>query len=98
VSVAGRNVVPHGGEDKSMTRTLVAAAAAALTLAAVVLVSNTTAHAVPRCETQGESDCSGVPPYNGPLQNTWSHGWTDDPQMCSGGNTMQPCGFYVPQP
>jgi hypothetical protein len=79
-----------------MNRALLAATAA-LASAATVLLTNTVAHAEPRCETQGESDCSGAPPYNGPLQNTWSHGWTDDPQICSGGNTFQPCGFFVPQ-
>ena len=78
-----------------MNRTLVAAAAAALALAGIA--SAPAANAGP-CLFQGDWNCSGGPPqYNGPLQNTWSHGLTQDPQICGGGNTFEPCGFYVPQ-
>jgi len=79
-----------------MKRILLTAVSAAL--AAGMIVAAAPAIAEPRCGFQGESDCSGLPHYNGPLQNTWSHGWTDDPQICPGGADMQPCQFYVPQP
>jgi hypothetical protein len=51
-----------------------------------------------QCLFQGDWGCSGQPQYNGPLQNTWSHGLTQMPQICPGGADMQPCRFYVPQP
>ena len=54
--------------------------------------------AEPRCGFRGDWDCTGPPQYNGPLQNTWSHGLTQMPQICPGGASMQPCPFYVPQP
>lgn len=57
-----------------------------------------TAAALPECLFQGDWNCQGAPQYNGPLQNTWSHGLTQDPQFCSGGNTFRPCGFYTQQP
>ena len=79
-----------------MKRTLLAAAAAALTLGGISTAA--TAVAEPRCGFQGDWDCEGPPQYNGPLQNTWSHGLTTTPQICPGGNSLQPCSFYVPQP
>jgi len=75
---------------------LLAAAAAALTLGGIVTAAPAVAE--PRCGFQGDWDCEGPPQYNGPLQNTWSHGWTSMPQICPGGANMQPCQFYVPQP
>jgi hypothetical protein len=75
---------------------LLAAAAAALA-AGVIVTGAPAASAEPRCLFQGDWNCQGAPRYNGPLQNTWSHGLTQDPQLCSGGNTFQPCGFYVPE-
>ena len=79
-----------------MKRILLAAAAAAL--AAGGIVTAAPAVAEPRCGFQGDSDCDGPPPYNGPLQNTWSHGLTQDPQLCGGANTFAQCGFYTQQP
>lgn len=79
-----------------MKRALLAAAAAALVFGGIVTAAP--AIAQPRCEFQGDWDCQGAPQYNGPLQNTWSHGLTQDPQICPGGNTFQPRQFYVPQP
>ena len=78
-----------------MKHTLAAAAAAALALGGIVTAAP--AVAAP-CLFQGDWNCTGQPQYNGPLQNTWSHGLTTMPQICPGGNTMQPCSFYVPQP
>jgi hypothetical protein len=97
VSVVGRNVrVPLEREQIMVKRTLIAAAAAALALGGIVTAAP--AGAEPRCGVQGGADCYGAPHYNGPLQNTWSHGLTQDPQICDDGNTFEPCGFYVPQP
>jgi hypothetical protein len=62
------------------------------------IVTAAPAVAEPRCGFQGDWDCDGPPQYNGPLQNTWSHGLTTIPQICPGGANMQPCSFYVPQP
>jgi hypothetical protein len=77
-----------------MNRTLLAAAAASLALGGIVTAAP--AGAGP-CRLQGDWDCTGQPQYNGPLQNTWSHGLTSMPQICPGGADMQPCSFYVPQ-
>ena len=52
-----------------MKRTLLAAAATALTAGAIVTA--TPAVAEPRCLFQGDWNCYGPPQYNGPLQNTW---------------------------
>ena len=79
-----------------MKRTLLAAAAAVLAFGGIVTAAPAVAE--PRCGFQGDWDCEGPPQYNGPLQNTWSHGLTTMPQICPGGNTMQPCSFYVPEP
>lgn len=80
-----------------MTRNiLTAVVGAALALGGIATAAP--AIAQPQCLFQGDWDCQGAPQYNGPLQNTWSHGWTSMPQICPGGNTFQPCGFYVPQP
>jgi hypothetical protein len=78
-----------------MKHTLLAAVSAALTLGGIVTAAPAVAE--PRCgfQGQGDSDCTGQPHYNGPLQNTWSHGLTQDPQLCGGGNTFVPCGFYT---
>jgi hypothetical protein len=81
----------------STNRFVFCAAAAVLALSASVTAS-APAVAEPRCGFQGDWDCEGPPQYNGPLQNTWSHGLTQMPQICPGGNTLQPCSFYVPQP
>ena len=78
-----------------MNRTLLAAAAGAIALGGIV--TGAPAVAEPRCGFQGDWDCQGAPQYNGPLQNTWSHGLTTMPQICPGGADM-PCHFYVPQP
>jgi len=78
-----------------MKRTLVAAAAAALALGGIVTAAPAVAE--PRCGFQGDWDCEGPPQYNGPLQNTWSHGWTSMPQICPGGANMQPCSIFVQQ-
>lgn len=74
---------------------LTAIAVAALALGGIVTAAP--AAALPQCLFQGDWNCQGAPQYNGPLQNTWDHGLTQDPQLCSGGNTFQPCGFYAPQ-
>ena len=66
-----------------MKRTLLVAATAVLALSGIVTAA--TAVAEPRCGFQGDWDCEGPPQYNGPLQNTWSHGWTSMPQICPGG-------------
>ena len=79
-----------------MKRSFAVVAAAALGAGAIVTAAPVVAE--PRCGFQGDSDCTGQPQYNGPLQNTWSHGLTQDPQLCSGGASMQPCQFYVPEP
>jgi hypothetical protein len=79
-----------------MKRTLFAATAAAL--AAGGIFTAAPAAALPQCLFQGDWNCTGSPQYNGPLQNTWSHGLTQMPQICPGGASMQPCQFYVPQP
>ncbi|MGC2377128.1 MAG: hypothetical protein WA622_08220 [Mycobacterium sp.] len=79
-----------------MKRTLLVAASAALALG--FFAPAQTAVAEPRCLFQGDWNCEGPPQYNGPLQNTWSHGLTQMPQICPGGASMQPCQFYVPQP
>jgi hypothetical protein len=79
-----------------MKHTLLAAVSAALTLGGIMTAAPAVAE--PRCGFQGDSDCTGQPQYNGPLQNTWSHGLTQDPHLCSGGASMQPCQFYVPEP
>lgn len=89
-----------------MKRTLLVAAAAALALGGIVSAADFTISnrkvpltvAEPRCGFQGDWDCEGPPQYNGPLQNTWSHGLTTMPQLCPGGASMEPCSFYVPQP
>jgi hypothetical protein len=73
-------------------------AAGSVALAAGVIVTAAPASAEPRCLFQGDSNCEGALQYNGPLQNTWSHGWTSMPQICPGGANMQPCQFYVPEP
>jgi hypothetical protein len=78
-----------------MKRRTLAAAAAALALGGMVTAAPAVAGP---CLFQGDWNCTGQPQYNGPLQNTWSHGLTQDPQLCSGRNTFQPCQFYVPQP
>lgn len=75
---------------------LTAAAAGALAFGGIAVAAP--ASAAPQCLFQGDWNCQGSPRYNGPLQNTWSHGLTQDPQFCSGGNTFQPCGFYTQQP
>ena len=79
-----------------MRRTLFAAAAAALAICGIVNAAPAVAE--PRCLFQGDWNCEGPPQYNGPLQNTWSHGLTQMPQICPGGASMPPCQFYVPQP
>jgi len=79
-----------------MNRILTAVTASALALG--FLGSAPTANAEPRCGFQGDWNCEGPQQYNGPLQNTWDHGYTTMPQICPGGATMQPCQFYVPQP
>ncbi len=81
-----------------MVKRALLAAAVAAALAFGGIVTAATAVAEPRCGLRGDWDCQGPPQYSGPLQNTWSHGWTNDPQICPGGNTFQPCGFYVPEP
>src|ERR1700728_336771 len=93
-SVGARNVWAHRREDRGMRRIILAAAAAALALGGILTAA--TAVAEPRCGFEGDWDCEGPPQYNGPLQNTWSHGLTSMPQICSGGANMQPCQFYVP--
>ena len=90
------NVLACLREDHGMKRTLFAVTVAALALGGIVTASP--AAAQPQCLFQGDWDCTGQPKYNGPLQNTWSHGLTQDPQICPGRNTFQPCGLYVPQP
>jgi hypothetical protein len=95
-SVGGRNVRAHRREDRGMSRTVLAAAAAALALGGIVTAAPAVAE--PRCGFQGDWNCTGQPQYNGPLQNTWSHGWTSMPQICPGGANMAPCQFFVPQP
>jgi hypothetical protein len=80
-----------------MKHTLLVAAVAALAFAAIVTVAPA-AHADGPCLFQGDWNSYGTPRYNGPLQNTWSHGLTSMPQICPGGASMQPCQFYVPQP
>jgi hypothetical protein len=79
-----------------VSRTLIASAAAALALGAIFTAAPAVAE--PRCGFQGDWDCEGPPQYNGPLQNTWSHGLTTTPQICPGGADMQSCSFYVPEP
>jgi hypothetical protein len=79
-----------------MKRSLAITAAAAL--AAGAIATAIPAGAEPRCGFQGDWNCEGPPQYNGPLQNTWSHGLTTMPQICPGGASMQPCQFYVPEP
>lgn len=76
------------------THILTAIAAGALALGGIAAAAPATAGP---CLFQGDWNCTGQPQYNGPLQNTWSHGLTQDPQLCSGGNTFEPCSFYVPQ-
>jgi hypothetical protein len=77
---------------------------AAVALGVVAATSGSVAAAAPAahadgpCLFQGDWNCYGTPRYNGPLQNTWSHGLTTMPQICPGGASMQPCQFYVPQP
>jgi hypothetical protein len=78
-----------------MKRTLLVAASAVLALGGIVTAAPAVAE--PRCGFQGDSDCERPPQYNGPLQNTWSHGLTQTPQICPGGASMAPCQFYVPQ-
>jgi hypothetical protein len=78
-----------------MKLTLLAAPAAALALGGIATAAPAVAGP---CLFQGDWDCTGQPRYNGPLQNTWSHGLTQMPQICAGGASMQPCQFYVPQP
>jgi hypothetical protein len=70
----------------------------AAALAAATVTMSAPASAEPRCLFQGDWDCQGAPQCNGPLQNSWSHGWTSMPQICPGGADMQPCRFYVPKP
>ena len=96
-AVRRRNVPAHRREEQGMKRTLLAAATAAA-LALGGFVAAAPAVAEPRCGFQGDRDCEGPPQYNGPLQNTWSHGLTTMPQICPGGDDMQPCQFYVPEP
>jgi hypothetical protein len=79
-----------------MKRTLIAAAAAVLALGGIVIAAPAVAE--PRCGFQGDWNCQGAPRWNGPLQNTWSHGLTQDPQICPGGNTLQPCSIFVQRP
>jgi hypothetical protein len=79
-----------------LMRLFFATTAAALALGGIVTA--TPAGAEPRCGFQGDWDCQGPPQYNGPLQNTWSHGLTTMPQICPGGADMQSCQFYVPEP
>jgi hypothetical protein len=79
-----------------LMRLFFAATAAVLALSGIVAAAPTGAE--PRCLFQGDWDCSGPPRYNGPLQNTWSHGLTTMPQICPGGADMRPCQFYVPEP
>jgi hypothetical protein len=78
-----------------MKRTLLAATSAVLALGGIVTAAPAVAGP---CLFQGDWDCEGSPQYNGPLQNTWSHGLTQMPQICPGGADMQPCSFYVPEP
>lgn len=63
-----------------------------------LIITAAPAVAEPRCGFQGDWDCQGQPQYNGPLQNTWDHGYTTMPQLCPGGATMLPCQLYVPEP
>jgi hypothetical protein len=84
-----------------VSRALLAAVAAALTLG--FIASPPAATAEPRCLFQGDWDCYGPPQYNGPLQNTWDvpgtyGGWTQLPLLCPGGADLRPCQQYVPQP
>ena len=95
-SEGARNVRAHRREDRGMSRTLLAAAAAMLALGGIVMASPAVAET--RCGFQGDWNCEGPPQYNGPLQNTWSHGLTTMPQICPGGADLDPCSFYVPQP
>jgi hypothetical protein len=92
----GNNVLACFERGPDMNRTLAAAAAAVFAAGAIVTAAPAVAE--PRCGFQGDWDCEGPPQYNGPLQNTWSHGWTSMPQICPGGADMQPCKFYVPEP
>jgi hypothetical protein len=84
-----------------VSRALLAAVAAALTLG--FIASPPAATAEPSCLFQGDWDCYGPPQYNGPLQNTWDvpgtyGGWTQLPLLCPGGADLRPCQQYVPQP
>ena len=79
-----------------MNRTLFAATAAALAFGGIVTAAPAVAE--PHYGFQGDWDCEGPPQYNGPLQNTWDHGYTTMPQLCPGSASMQPCQFYVPEP
>jgi hypothetical protein len=88
-----------------MKRTLAIAAVAALAVGGIITAAPAVAigpvpgnRTEPRCGFQGDWDCEGPPQYNGPLQNTWSHGLTTMPQICPGGADMQSCQFYVPEP
>ena len=73
--MGGRNVPAQRIEDKDMTRTLVAAAAAVLAFGGIVNAAPAVV-AEPRRGFQGAWECEGPPHYNGPLQNAWSHGLT----------------------
>jgi hypothetical protein len=75
---------------------LTGVAAAALAFGGIALAAP--AGALPQCLFQGDWNCQGAPQWNGPLQNTWSHGLTQDPQICSGGNTFQSCSIYAREP
>jgi len=88
--------INYKSEDTMKNTILTAAAAGVLAFGGIAFAAP--AIAQPQCLFQGDWDCTGQPQYNGPLQNTWSHGLTTMPQICPGGANMQPCSIFVQQP
>lgn len=70
-----------------MIRVIVVVLAAGALGAVGALGAAVPADAAPRCLFQGDWNCEGSPPYQGPLMPTWDTpgtygGWTTNPVQC----------------
>ena len=72
---------------KLITRHVLVAVMGAAAATGVGIAGAPAADAAPRCLFQGDWNCEGTPPYNGPMLPTWDTpgtygGWTTNPIQC----------------
>ncbi|PQM48066.1 hypothetical protein C1Y40_01701 [Mycobacterium talmoniae] len=80
--IPGVEVVSMGRIVRGVVAALVSVAAIGVGVAVAPV-----AQAAPRCLFEGDWNCEGTPPYNGPGLNTWDvpgtyGGWTTNPLQC----------------